>query len=48
MQLFTKDDLNERFNHYLLKTYRKTASLIAYSCQSVSLFEVLSILKQNL
>jgi len=37
MQLFTKDDLNERFNHYLLKTYRKTASLIAYSCQSISL-----------
>lgn len=37
MQLFTKDDVNERFNHYLLKTYRKTASLIAYSCQSSSL-----------
>jgi len=37
MQLFTKDNLNERFNHYLLKTYRKTASLIAYSCQSIAL-----------
>lgn len=37
MQLVAKDDINERFNHYLSKTFRKTASLVAYSCKSVAL-----------
>ena len=37
MQLVSKDDPSERFNHYLKKTYRKTASLLAYTCGSVAL-----------
>ena len=36
MQLGTKDTHNERFEHYSLKTYRKTASLIANACKSVA------------
>ena len=35
MQLVSKDDIDERFNHYLMKTFRKTASLMANSCKSV-------------
>lgn len=37
MQLGAKETENERFTHYLTKTYRKTASLIANSLKSVSL-----------
>lgn len=37
MQLGSKETENERFAHYLTKTYRKTASLIANSVKSVSL-----------
>lgn len=40
MQLGSKEDENERFSHYLDKTFKKTASLIAYSCQAVSLYSV--------
>ena len=36
MQLGTEENENERFSHYLNKTYRKTASLIANSCKAVS------------
>ena len=36
MQLGSKEDENARFNHYLKKTYKKTASLIANSCKAVS------------
>lgn len=36
MQLGTKEAESERFQHYSLKTYRKTASLIANSCKSVA------------
>lgn len=36
MQLDGSATENERFAHYLEKTFKKTASLIAYSCQSVS------------
>ncbi len=36
MQLGTKESESERFQHYSLKTYRKTASLIANSCKSVA------------
>lgn len=37
MQLGSKETENERFAHYLTKTYRKTASLMANSLKSVSL-----------
>lgn len=40
MQLGSKESENERFAHYLTKTYRKTASLIANSLKSVSSFFV--------
>ncbi|KAI9565348.1 hypothetical protein GHT06_009140 [Daphnia sinensis] len=36
MQLDGSATEDERFAHYLEKTFKKTASLIAYSCQSVS------------
>lgn len=35
MQLGAKETENERFAHYLTKTYRKTASLMANSIKSV-------------
>lgn len=47
MQLGTKDKENERFQHYTLKTYRKTASLIANSCKSVAYILVEAIQSQN-
>ena len=37
MQLGSKENENERFEHYLQKTYKKTASLIAQSCKAVSI-----------
>uniref|UniRef100_A0A4W4E7A9 Prenyl (decaprenyl) diphosphate synthase, subunit 1 n=1 Tax=Electrophorus electricus TaxID=8005 RepID=A0A4W4E7A9_ELEEL len=37
MQLGSKDSENERFRHYLEKTFKKTASLIANSCKAVSI-----------
>ncbi|XP_025832400.1 decaprenyl-diphosphate synthase subunit 1 isoform X1 [Agrilus planipennis] len=37
MQLGSKETENERFAHYLTKTYRKTASLMANSVKSVAL-----------
>lgn len=37
MQLGSKEDENERFNHYLKKTFKKTASLIANSCKAVAI-----------
>lgn len=36
MQLGSKETENERFAHYLTKTYRKTASLIANCVKAVS------------
>ncbi|KAK2155396.1 hypothetical protein LSH36_241g02035 [Paralvinella palmiformis] len=36
MQLGSKEDEDERFNHYLQKTYKKTASLLANSCKAVA------------
>ncbi|XP_059154709.1 all trans-polyprenyl-diphosphate synthase PDSS1-like isoform X2 [Physella acuta] len=36
MQLGSKEDENERFSHYLKKTYKKTASLIANTCKAVA------------
>lgn len=38
MQLGSKEHPDERFNHYLEKTYKKTASLIACCCKAVSVF----------
>ncbi|XP_056289643.1 decaprenyl-diphosphate synthase subunit 1 isoform X2 [Pseudoliparis swirei] len=35
MQLGSKENANERFKHYLEKTFKKTASLIANSCKAV-------------
>lgn len=35
MQLGSKENENERFAHYLKKTFKKTASLLAYSCKAV-------------
>ena len=40
MQLFIDDDPQKRFDDYLDKTYRKTASLLANSCKAVSTLEV--------
>ncbi|XP_045615437.1 all trans-polyprenyl-diphosphate synthase PDSS1 [Procambarus clarkii] len=37
MQLGSKENENERFAHYLKKTFKKTASLLAYSCKAVAL-----------
>nr|XP_014015334.1 unnamed protein product [Salmo salar] len=37
MQLGSKENENERFKHYLDKTFKKTASLIANSCKAVSI-----------
>jgi len=34
MQLQNKEDENERFEHYLNKSFNKTASLIAYTCKA--------------
>jgi len=34
MQLQTKDEESERFQHYLAKSFNKTASLMAYSCKA--------------
>jgi geranylgeranyl pyrophosphate synthase len=36
MQLGSKENENERFAHYLKKTFKKTASLLANSCKAVS------------
>ncbi|XP_059182959.1 decaprenyl-diphosphate synthase subunit 1 [Centropristis striata] len=35
MQMGSKENENERFKHYLEKTFKKTASLIANSCKAV-------------
>lgn len=35
MQLGSKETENERFAHYFMKTFRKTASLIANSLKAV-------------
>lgn len=40
MQLGAKETENERFAHYLTKTYRKTASLIANGLKAVSLISL--------
>ncbi|XP_058039078.1 all trans-polyprenyl-diphosphate synthase PDSS1 isoform X1 [Ahaetulla prasina] len=37
LQLGSKENENERFSHYLEKTFKKTASLIAHSCKAVSI-----------
>ncbi|KAM4705301.1 all trans-polyprenyl-diphosphate synthase PDSS1 [Rhinophrynus dorsalis] len=37
LQLGSKENENERFSHYLDKTFKKTASLIANSCKAVSI-----------
>nr|XP_054752332.1 all trans-polyprenyl-diphosphate synthase PDSS1-like [Lytechinus pictus] len=37
MQLGSKDNENERFSHYLTKTFKKTASLMAHSCKAVAM-----------
>ncbi|KAG8443287.1 hypothetical protein GDO86_011912 [Hymenochirus boettgeri] len=36
LQLGSKENENERYSHYLEKTFKKTASLIANSCKAVS------------
>ena len=46
MQLESCRDEQGRFNHYLQKTFMKTASLMAYSCQAVSL-QRLTLLAYN-
>lgn len=34
MQLETKSEFNERFSHYIEKSFKKTASLLAFTCKS--------------
>lgn len=36
MQMGSKEDVQERFSHYIQKTFKKTASLIAYTCKAVA------------
>lgn len=36
LQLGAKESEDERFAHYLKKTFLKTASLMAFSCKAVS------------
>ena len=43
MQFGAKEYEDERFSHYLTKTYRKTASLIANSCKAVAILSNKSI-----
>ena len=38
MQLGSRENENERFTHYLKKTFKKTASLIANACKAVRIF----------
>lgn len=45
MQLGSKELENERFSHYLKKTYKKTASLVANTCKAVS-FPFVWLLKE--
>lgn len=40
MQLGSKETENERFAHYLTKTYRKTASLIANAVKAVTIIQL--------
>lgn len=35
MQLGSRDSEDERFTHYMSKTFKKTASLFAHSCKAV-------------
>lgn len=37
MQFANQENQSERFQHYTVKTYRKTASLIANSCKAVAI-----------
>lgn len=37
MQMSTKPGENQRFDHYINKSFKKTASLIAYTCKAVTL-----------
>ncbi|XP_015783946.2 decaprenyl-diphosphate synthase subunit 1 [Tetranychus urticae] len=37
MQLGSKEDDSERFSNYIHKSFKKTASLIAYTCKAVAL-----------
>ena len=36
MQMGSKKEEKERFSHYIQKTFKKTASLIAYTCKAVT------------
>ena len=44
MQLGMSQDRLEQFDHYLQKCFMKTASLMAHSCQAVSVSYVVSLL----
>jgi len=48
MQLGTKENENERFKHYIDKSYRKTASLIANSCKSVSISDTCLVMERKI
>uniref|UniRef100_UPI00358FE787 all trans-polyprenyl-diphosphate synthase PDSS1 isoform X2 n=1 Tax=Myxine glutinosa TaxID=7769 RepID=UPI00358FE787 len=47
MQLGSKENENERFAHYLLKTFKKTASLMAHSCKAVAVLGNASVAVQE-
>ncbi|XP_023212775.1 decaprenyl-diphosphate synthase subunit 1-like [Centruroides sculpturatus] len=45
MQLGSREKDDQRFSHYLLKTFNKTASLISFTCQSIKfLLQILLII----
>ncbi|KAK2722206.1 all trans-polyprenyl-diphosphate synthase PDSS1-like [Artemia franciscana] len=37
LQMGTRESESDRFNHYLLKTFKKTATIMANSCKAVSI-----------
>lgn len=47
MQLGSRESNDQRFTHYLSKTYKKAASLIAFTCQSMAVLSEASLELQN-
>ncbi|XP_067138458.1 all trans-polyprenyl-diphosphate synthase PDSS1-like [Centruroides vittatus] len=48
MQLGSREKDDQRFSHYLLKTFNKTASLISFTCQSMAVLNEANSELQNI
>lgn len=48
MQLGSKENDEQRFNHYINKSFKKTASLLANSCKAVSYITFLTHISNDL